>query len=105
MINGITEIVLTKLDVLNNFSEIGVCTGYQLDGRTLKYFPSECGSLERVDAQYQMLPGWNTSLEGCRTWEDLPAAARDYIKFIEEFVGAKVTYLGTGPGREQIVIR
>lgn len=105
MINGITEIVLTKLDVLNNFSEIGVCTSYQLDGRTLKYFPSECDSLERVEPQYQMLPGWNTSLEGCRQWDDLPAATQQYISFIEEFVGAKVTYIGTGPGREQIVVR
>ncbi len=105
MINGITEIVLTKLDVLNEFDEIRVCTGYMLDGKPVKYFPSDCGTLERVEPVFESFAGWNTSLVGCRHFGDLPAAARTYIEAIERFVGARVSYVGTGPGRDQIIVR
>ena len=105
MVNGISEIVLTKLDVLNAFEEISLCTGYELDGRPVKYFPSDCHVLERMVPIYHTMPGWNCSLAGCGSYEALPVAAQNYIEFIEETVGARVTSIGKGPGREEIVYR
>jgi len=105
MINGITEIVLTKLDVLDRFEELRVCTGYVLDGKPVKYFPSDCRTLELVEPVYETLPGWNTSLADFGDYASLPGAARDYIEYIESFVGARVSFLGIGPGREEVVAR
>ena len=103
MINGINEIVLTKLDVLNDFEEIKVCTGYTLNGEPLKYFPSDCATLEKVEPVYETLPGWNCELKAKAGFGDLPAETRNYIAMIEEYVGAPVRYLGIGPGREEII--
>jgi adenylosuccinate synthase len=105
MINGITEIALTKLDVLNTFDEIKVCTGYELDGKPVKYFPSDCGTLDRVVPVYETFPGWCTSLETCKSYSDLPLRTREYIEAIERFVGARVDIIGTGPDREQTIVR
>jgi adenylosuccinate synthase len=105
MINGITEIALTKLDVLNSFDEIKVCTGYEVDGRAVKYFPSDCKTLDRVTPIYESFPGWCSSLESCRTFEDLPEKTRRYVEAIEQYVGARVDYIGTGPEREQTIAR
>ena len=105
MINGITEIVLTKLDVLNGFDEIRLCTGYTLDGRPVKYFPSDCGTLERVEPVYETFAGWNMPLDSFDSFEDLPSATRCYIEAIETFVGARVNYIGIGPGREEVIVR
>jgi adenylosuccinate synthase len=105
MINGITEIVLTKLDVLNAFEEIRVCTGYLLDGKPVKYFPSDCTTLERVEPVYETFKGWCGPLDGCARFDDLPEATRDYIAFIERYVGARVNYIGIGPGREEVILR
>jgi adenylosuccinate synthase len=105
MINGITEIALTKLDVLNNFEEIKVCTGYVVGGKPVKYFPSDCGTLDIVEPVYETFTGWCSSLEECRTYDDLPELTRTYIETIEQFVGARVAFIGTGPGREQTIVR
>ena len=103
MINGIDELVLTKLDVLDTFEEIRICTGYEVDGKLLKYFPSDCETLDRVTPIYETLEGWNCELKPGGGFEDLPAATRTYIRTIEEYVGASVRYLGVGPGREEII--
>jgi adenylosuccinate synthase len=105
MINGITEIVLTKLDVLNDFEELKVCTGYTLDGRPVKHFPSECSTLERVEPVYESFAGWKTSLAGCKSFDNLPDATKSYIEAIERFVGARVSHIGIGPGREEVIVR
>lgn len=105
MINGISEIVLTKLDVLNTFDEIKVCVDYRIDGKSVKYFPSDCGTLESVETVFESVPGWGSSLAHCRTYSDLPEVTRAYVEKIEQFVGVPVTYIGTGPGREEIVVR
>ncbi len=105
MINGIDEIVLTKLDVLNRFDELKVCTGYMLDGRQLKHFPSECQALERVEPIYESFKGWNTALDGCTSWESLPVETREYVEAIERFIGARASYIGIGPGREEVIVR
>ncbi len=105
MINGISEIVLTKLDVLNTFDEIRFCVDYTMEGKSLKYFPSDCGTLERLTPVYESVPGWKSSLADARTYADLPEATRAYIEKIEQVVGVPVSYIGTGPGREEIVVR
>jgi adenylosuccinate synthase len=105
MINGITEIVLTKLDVLNDFDEIKICTGYLFEGRPVKYFPSDCSTLERVEPVYESYKGWNQSLDGCESFDELPVETRVYIEAIERFIGAPVNYIGIGPGRDEVIVR
>jgi len=105
MINGIDDLVLSKLDVLNSFEELQVCTGYEIGGRAVRYFPSDCAELDRVKPVYETVPGWNCSLEGCTNYGDLPTATRSYIERIERTVGARVSTIGTGPGREQVIVR
>lgn len=105
MVNGITEIALTKLDVLNNFDEILVCTEYQIGGKSLKYFPADCNQLDAIEPQYISLPGWKTSLAGITSYNELPENARKYIQFIEEFTGAAVTIVSLSPNREDTIIR
>lgn len=103
MINGITEIVLTKIDVLNDFDEIKICTGYELEGKPVKYFPSDCSTLERVQPVYRTMPGWKRELKSGSTFDDLPNETREYIGAIEEYLGIPVRYIGIGPGREEII--
>lgn len=105
MINGIDELVLTKLDVLDAFEEIRLCTGYEVEGRPVKYFPSDCETLEKVTPIYEILPGWKSELATGTSYEQLPPALHNYIARIEEYVGVPVRYLGVGPGREEVIER
>ncbi|MFN8358914.1 MAG: adenylosuccinate synthase [Candidatus Kapaibacterium sp.] len=105
MVNGITEIALTKLDVLNNFDEILVCTEYQIGGKALKYFPADCSQLDAIEPHYVALQGWKTSLAGITSYDELPENAKKYIQYIEEFTGASVTIVSLSPNREDTIIR
>jgi adenylosuccinate synthase len=105
MINGISEIALTKMDVLDEFDEILVCTGYSLDGKTLKSVPADAEAMERVQPKYKALKGWKSSLAGIRSFENLPAAAKDYVYYIEEYVGARVSMISTSPDRADTIVR
>jgi adenylosuccinate synthase len=105
LINGITEIALTKLDVLDSFAEINVCTGYSVGGKLLKSFPADCDTLDRIEPQYTTLSGWNTTLKGISQYDSLPQQTRDYIAFIEEFTGAKVRIVSTSPDRADTMVR
>ena len=100
MVNGITEIALTKMDVLGVFDEIKICTSYTIDGRPAKYFPADGRTLEAVECQYQTVPGWKQSLDGIRSFDDLPEAARDYVATIERLLECPVTWISTSPARE-----
>ncbi|MES2765826.1 MAG: adenylosuccinate synthase [Bacteroidota bacterium] len=105
MVNGITEIALTKMDVLDNFKEIKVCTQYKANGKVLKTFPADCAALDSLECIYETLPGWNTSLDGSKGFENLPQAAQDYIRYIEDFTGAKVSIVSVSPDREATIQR
>lgn len=105
MINGITEIALTKMDVLDDFESIKIAVGYNLDGKLLKSFPADCDSLEKITLDYVQLDGWNQSLAECKTYEQLPQKAQEYIRFIEDFVGVPVSIVSTSPDREGTIIR
>jgi len=105
MINGIAEIALTKIDVLNNFEEILICTEYHSKGKVLKYFPADCSQLESIIPHYVSFKGWNSSLKGITNYDDLPENTQKYIQFIEDFTGAKVTIVSLSPSREDTIIR
>ncbi len=105
MINGISEIALTKLDVLDDFDEIKICTEYKIGEKTLKYYPADSESLENVTPIYQTLKGWNTSLETANSFDELPKETLDYIKFIEDFTDTKVTIASNSPARAGTLLR
>ncbi len=103
-INGINKAVITKLDVLDNFDEIKVCIGYEINGKTLKYFPTSVEKLQEAKPIYETLPGWNTDISGVRTYEELPAATKNYLKFISEQCGFEIGYVSVGPKRSQTIV-
>jgi adenylosuccinate synthase len=101
---GVDSLALTKLDVLRGLETIRVCTGYELDGRTIDALPPRCADLERVRPIYEDHEGWTEDVSGIGSVDDLPATARRYVARIEELLGTSVGILSTGPGREQTVI-
>jgi adenylosuccinate synthase len=102
--SGIDGIALTKLDVLDGFETIRVCTGYRLDGATIDYFPASQGAQARVEPIYEEIEGWSGSSAGARSWADLPAQAIKYVRWIEELIGAPVALLSTSPEREDTIL-
>lgn len=105
MINGITMIVLTKLDVLSGFDEIKICKGYVLDGKEYTEFPNNAAVLLNAKPIYETVPGWKESIEQCTSWEQLPAAAKEYILLLEKYVGHRVDIISVGPEREKTIFR
>jgi adenylosuccinate synthase len=101
---GISGIALTKLDVLDGFDEIRVCTGYRLDGQTVDYFPSSVSGQAAVEPVWESLEGWSESTQGARSWAELPATAVKYVRRIEELIGAPVAMLSTSPEREDTIL-
>ena len=101
---GIEGIALTKLDVLDGFDEIKVCTGYKLDGKALDHLPADAPSQARVECEYVTLEGWHDSTEGARSWADLPAQAVKYVRLVEELIEAPVALLSTSPEREDTIL-
>ncbi|MDR2051582.1 MAG: adenylosuccinate synthase [Deltaproteobacteria bacterium] len=105
-LNGITELALTKLDVLSGLEEIKICTAYRLgSGEDILYPPLEENGLAKVSPVYETLPGWGDDLGGASSADQLPRAARDYIKYIETLCGAPVNIVSIGPGRDQTILR
>ena len=103
-INGLTQLAVTKLDVLSIFDRIPVCVGYRLpDGTVLDEFPAHQSDFHHAQPVYEALEGWNTDISGVRTFDALPAAARGYLEFIEQQVGVPVAIVGTGQRRDQII--
>ena len=105
MINQFDAINLTKLDVLSGLSEVKLCRAYMLDGKEITDFPTRLEDVERVQAVYDTFPGWEEDLSGCKTFEELPENAKSVILAIESAVGVPVKYVGTGPEREQMILR
>jgi adenylosuccinate synthase len=101
---GIEGIALTKLDVLDGFAEIKICTGYRLGAKTYDYLPAGVSDQAGIAPVYETFPGWRESTRGARSWADLPAQAIKYIRRIEELIGAPVAMLSTSPEREDTVL-
>ncbi len=104
-VNGLTELAITKLDVLSGFEHVGVCDAYDLDGDHIREFPMLAGDLYRATAVVELLPGWTEDVASVRSWSELPDAARDLLHRIEESVGVPVTFVGTGQDRAAVIER
>ncbi len=105
MVNGITELALTKLDVLDDLATIKICTGYKLEGKLLKSFPADLSVLENAELVYEELPGWQTLTSDAKRFSDLPKNAQTYIKRIEELCGVPVRIVSVGAERTQTILK
>ena len=103
-VGGISGIALTKLDVLDGLDEIKICVGYELDGKSLDYYPASQMDQARVTPVYETIPGWKESTRGARSWGELPAKAIKYVRHVEELIGAPVTLLSTSPERDDTIL-
>ena len=103
MINGISWLVVTKLDVLDELAEIPVCVGYKINGKVTTEIPAHASGFDGIECVYKSLPGWRTSTQGITQLEKLPQAAREYLTFLEKESGARIGMVSTGPGREQTI--
>lgn len=103
IVSGITNIAITKIDILSGFKEIKVCIGYRFHGKPIPY--SSCGYQELFSLTpiYKTLPGWKENIDGVKTFKDLPKNCQDYIKFIEKFLEVKISIVSTGPAREEYI--
>ncbi len=104
MINGITDVAITKLDVLSSFPEIKVCTGYEVDGKQLKTFPSDIMHLEKVKPVYKVFKGWNKDITQAKTYDELPKETKEYLDFISSECGFTIKVVSVGPKRTQTIV-
>jgi adenylosuccinate synthase len=102
-INGIREVAITKLDVLNDFEKIKICVGYRLDGKIFQHVSSNLEMLNRSEPVYEELSGWKTEIKGVRNFSDLPQNAQRYIRRIEELIGTKITMISVGSERNETI--
>ncbi|WP_370159264.1 adenylosuccinate synthase [Salipiger bermudensis] len=102
--SGVNGISLTKLDVLDGFEKIKICTGYELDGEVLDHLPIAADQQARCTPIYEEMDGWSESTEGARSWNDLPGQAIKYVRRIEELIGCPVAMLSTSPEREDTIL-
>lgn len=105
MVNGIEDLALTKLDVLDEFDEIKVCVGYNYKGKPLKTFPLDLCTIEDIEPVYETSPGWKTKISAAMKFAELPANCRSYIDFIEKYLETKLGIISIGATREQTIIR
>lgn len=101
MINGIDSVAITKLDVLSSFNEIKVCVGYELNGKRIKAFPTDVDRLMKVSPVYETLPGWKEDISSCKNYSDLPDKTKEYLQFIANESGFKISVVSVGPKRKQ----
>ena len=104
MINGISWLVVTKLDVLDELAEIPICVGYKIDGKKTAEIPAQDSGYAKIKPIYEKMPGWKASTQDVGTVEKLPKAARAYLAFVEKETGARVGMVSTGPDREQTIV-
>ncbi|MFA6220924.1 MAG: adenylosuccinate synthase [Desulfomonilaceae bacterium] len=104
-LNGLTGIALTKMDVLTGISPLKIAVGYELDGKALDHVPANIDDFSRVVPRYREVKGWDEQLSDCRSFDDLPKNARDYVEMIEHLSGVPVTLVSVGPAREQSILR
>jgi adenylosuccinate synthase len=102
-VNGIREMVITKLDVLNGFDTIKICVGYRADGKIFYYVPSNFETLKNSEPVYEELSGWKTEIKGVRNFKDLPRNAKRYIRRIQELINTKITMISVGSERDETV--
>lgn len=99
------RLLICATSVLDRFEEIKVCTGYKYMGDSLDSIPASADILAKVEPVYDTLPGWQTPTNKVRKYEDLPPNARRYVEYIDDFLGVRTKYIGTGPNREDLIHR
>ncbi len=104
-LNGYTGVVITRLDILDTLPELKICTGYKADGKTIDHFPASIKTLEKCEAVYEAMPGWQSPTSDARKFKELPANAQRYIQRLEEVIGCPADIISIGKSREQIIIR
>jgi adenylosuccinate synthase len=104
-LNSLSELALTKLDVLDTFDTVRVCTGYMVDGKPLSGYPDDIELLGKVTAKYVDMPGWKQPLRACRSFAEMPEAARRVVELVEQHIGIPVSIVGVGPERDDCVLR
>jgi adenylosuccinate synthase len=104
-VNGLTDLIITKLDVLSDFDTIKVCVAYEYEGHRYNTVPCHQTIFHHAKPIYEELPGWRSDITHCRTFDELPKAARDYITFIEDLADVPVAMIAVGPSREQTIMR
>jgi adenylosuccinate synthase len=102
-LNSLTEVALTKLDVLDTLDELKVCVAYECDGQVFEHMPYHQTVLHKAEPRYEVLPGWGADTSGATELHHLPAAAKDYVHFLAEQIGIPIKLVGVGPGRDQFV--
>jgi adenylosuccinate synthase len=104
IINGISGLCITKLDVLDGLKEIKVCTGYELGGRRIGILPLDADDIAECVPVYDTFPGWSESTFGVTEWDKLPENARAYLQRVEALIGAPIDMVSTGPDREHTIV-
>jgi adenylosuccinate synthase len=105
MVNGLTGIALTKLDVLSEFDKIKVCVGYEYEGKVYNKMPFHQTVFHKATPVYEEIDGWKTDITGATSFEELPKAAQDYVKHLEKLIGVPVVMVSVGPSRTQTILR
>jgi adenylosuccinate synthase len=104
-VNGLTDLVLTKLDVLTGYERVPVCVAYEVDGVRHTEVPLGQSDFHHAVPVYEELPGWSEDISGAREFSDLPRAAQEYVLALEELSGVRISAVGVGPARDQIIVR
>ena len=103
-VNGLTDFFLTKLDVLTGWEKIPVCVAYEVDGKRVEELPASQSDFHHAKPIYEYLPGWSENITKARTFDELPANARAYVKYLEEISGVPMSAIGVGPGRDETIV-
>lgn len=104
MLNSLDYLAITRLDILDDLDTIKICTGYRYNGQLLPEYPASLKVLEQVEPVYEDMPGWKTDISACKTYDELPEAARKYVERISELVGVPLGIVSVGPNRSQTII-
>jgi adenylosuccinate synthase len=103
-INGVTDFVLTKLDVLTGLESIPVCVAYEIDGKRVEDMPMTQREFSAATPIYEEFPGWSEDISKARSVEDLPPTCRDYVEALQDISGARISVIGVGPGRDESIV-
>ncbi|AIG64720.1 adenylosuccinate synthetase [Corynebacterium atypicum] len=103
-VNGFTDLFVTKLDVLTGIGEIPICVAYDVDGERFDEMPLTQSDFHHAEPIYETMPAWDEDITGCRTFDELPQRAQDYLRRLEELSGCRISYVGVGPNRDQTIV-
>ncbi len=104
MLSGLTDLIITKIDVMNNFEEIKACTDYEVDGKQTQELPYDLGQ-ENLKPVYRTFPGWTKDIGSIHNFDELPSTLTNYVAFLEDYLKVPVTIVSTGPGREEFILK